>query len=513
MKSFKLKLDLKLKIRHKLFLAILVANCLLVGTIYALGSWIFDTSFRDYLDQTEATRLAPLAIDLANEYSTQGDWQWAQSQRSPTWRRLFRPYMTQGTARPRPEAGNGFRRDSWDHDNEGKDLQRKHRVYFDGKRDENPPPPPSGGRPPPKQQPLLLRDQNQQLLIGPPHEANNAYWIPIKQNEVVIGQLGFVRRLSVTSELDLLFTGRIKSVFSWMILGILLISAIISIPLSRLLVRPIEKLKLAMHALASGNFKTSLIHKGNDEIAELVLDFNVLSKTLDKSLTLRQQWIADISHELRTPVAVLQGELEAIQDGIRQFNKPAVDSLHQEILRLSRLVNDLHELSLSDLGALSYQKTTIDVVALVKDVIEQHQSSFDSQSIDVSLQLSNDYDHKQYLIHGDFRRLEQLFTNLANNTRHYTQSPGRLNVTMQKQTHQVLVIWSDSAPGVAETDIVRLFDRLFRVDASRNRNSGGSGLGLSISQNIVAAHEGSIEVKHSKLGGISIIVTFPLLIN
>jgi two-component system sensor histidine kinase BaeS len=494
--------NLKLKIRHKLFLAILVANCLLVGTIYAFGSWIFDTSFRDYLDQTEATRLAPLAVELANEYSIQNDWQWAESHRSPTWRRLVQPYMTIRQAR----SANGLGQDS-----RGEKRQGNDRAGFNGKRDR--PQSPPNRRPQPKHRPFLLLDQNQQLLIGPPHEIENAYWILLKQNDVVIGQLGFVRQLSVTSELDLLFTDRIKSVFSWMILGILFISAIISIPLSRLLVRPIEKLKLAMHALTSGNFKTSLNHTGNDEIAELMRDFNVLSNTLDQSLTLRQQWIADISHELRTPVAVLQGELEALQDGIRQFNKPSVDSLHQEILRLSRLVNDLHELSLSDLGALSYQKTTIDVVELLKDVIEQHQSSFESQSIDVSLQLPNDHDHHKYHIHGDFRRLEQLFTNLANNTRHYTQSPGSLNVTIQKQAHQVLVTWSDSAPGAAPTDMARLFDRLFRVDASRNRNTGGSGLGLSICQNIVSAHQGSIEAKHSELGGVSIIVTFPLLIN
>ncbi len=166
------------------------------------------------------------------------------------------------------------------------------------------------------------------------HEIKNTYWIPLKQNSVVIGQLGFLRRIAITSELDVLFTDRIKSNFSWMILGILFISAIISIPLSRLLVRPIEKLKHAMHALASGNFKTLLAHKGNDEFAELVQDFNVLSKTLNKSLKLRQQWIAEISHELLTPVAVLQGALEAIQDGIRRFNKPAVDSLHHEVLSL-----------------------------------------------------------------------------------------------------------------------------------------------------------------------------------
>jgi two-component system sensor histidine kinase BaeS len=436
---------------------------------------------------------------LSDEYSRQGNWRWAENHRNLIWRKLVSPYIARGPARGRYEPVNGF----------GPDSQGKNNVSFDEKPDQ--PPPPADRRPQPNHRPFLLLDQNQQLIIGPPHEFKNAYWIPIKQNAIVIGQLGFVRRLSVTSELDVLFTDRIKSNFSWMILGILLISAIISIPLSRLLVRPIEKLKHAMHALASGNFKISLIHKGNDEFSELVQDFNVLSKTLDKSLRLRQQWIADISHELRTPVAVLQGELEAIQDDIRQFNKPAVESLHQEVLRLSRLVNDLHELSLSDLGALSYQKTTIDIVELVTNIVKQHQASFDSQSIDVSMQLP--HDHNQYQIHGDFRRLDQLFTNLANNTRHYTQSPGSLVIAIQKKADHVLVIWSDSTPGVTETDIARLFDRLYRVDASRNRNTGGSGLGLAICQNIVTAHQGSIEARHSELGGISFIVSLPLLIN
>lgn len=298
-------LNLKLKIRHKLFFAILAANALLVSAILVFGSWIFDTSFRDYLDQTEATRLAPLADDLANEYSRQGDWRWVENRRNPTWRRLVSSYMSREPGRRQPPPINTGNR----------------------------PPPPDGrpspdGRPGPNHQPLLLLDQNQQLVIGLPRDSNQAYWIPITLNSTVVGQLGFVRRLNITSGLDALFIDRIKSNFSWMILGILLISAIISIPLSRLMVQPIEKLKLAMHSLISGNFKTSLVHQGNDELAELVSDFNTLSQTLDKNLSLRQQWIADISHELRTPVAVLQGELEAIQDGIRKLDKPAIDSLH-----------------------------------------------------------------------------------------------------------------------------------------------------------------------------------------
>jgi two-component system sensor histidine kinase BaeS len=176
------------------------------------------------------------------------------------------------------------------------------------------------------------------------------------------------------------------------------------------------------------------------------------------------------------------------------------------------LVNDLHELSLSDIGALSYQKTSINIIELINNVVEQHRQLLNSQSIDVSLQVPNS-NHNTIQIHGDFRRLEQLFTNLANNTRHYTQSPGSLVITIQKQVDRISIIWSDSAPGASDTDKSQLFDRLFRIDDSRNRNTGGSGLGLAICQNIVTAHQGSIKAENSELDGISIIVTFPLLIN
>ncbi|MFT5657440.1 MAG: two-component system sensor histidine kinase BaeS [Gammaproteobacteria bacterium] len=486
--------SLKLKIRHKLFLAILIANSLLLGTIYMFGSWIFNTSFDDYLNQTEATRLAPLAQELAAEYSRRGNWRWLRNRQDPTWHQLASQYSPQ-TNRRRPLRIN----DSG---------QNRLRPEVDGNR-----PPPPGGRPGPDRPPLLVLGQNQQLVIGRPQDVAQAYWIPISQDSTMIGQLGFLRRIDITSELDILFAERIRNNFSWMILGILFISIIIALPLSRFLVRPIEQLKLAMHALASGNSVTSLAHKGSDEFAELVTDFNALSQTLDKNSKLRQQWIADISHELRTPVSVLQGELEAIQDGIRNLDQPAVESLHQEALRLSRLVNDLHELSLSDIGALSYQKSSVNIAGLIEDIVDQQGELLKAQSIHVSLSMRDEKNAGGFIINGDFRRLEQLFTNLANNSRHYTQPPGNLEISIQSKVDYLIITWSDSAPGASDNDLEHLFDRLFRIETSRNRNTGGSGLGLAICQNIVLAHQGSIKAQHSTLGGISIVITFPLLVG
>jgi two-component system sensor histidine kinase BaeS len=356
---------------------------------------------------------------------------------------------------------------------------------------------------------LLLQNASRKLVIGRTEDETRAFWIPIDLAGTSVGYLGFVRRLNIDSGLDLLFAKRIKHNFAWIILGILLISALISIPLARIMVLPIEKLRRRAHELSSGNYALSEAAQGNDEIGELGKDFNILATTLSKNLNARQQWIADISHELRTPVAVLQGEIEAIQDGVRQLSKESINSLHQEIVRLSALVNDLHELSLSDIGALSTHKKKLNVVELVDSVIEQHRSSLEDKSIIIKLNASTD----TIVVDADYARLEQLFVNLVTNSRHYTHPPGTITVTISKQNQQVIITWSDSEAGVSDADLSRLFERLYRVETSRNRNAGGSGLGLAICQNIVEAHQGSIRAEHSRLGGVSIVITVPLASN
>lgn len=150
------------------------------------------------------------------------------------------------------------------------------------------------------------------------------------------------------------------------------------------------------------------------------------------------------------------------------------------------------------------------MIDLLENVLEQHDNLFKSDSIEVAFDCpADDEEVSNFFIHGDARRLEQLLINLANNTRYYTQAPGKLSVSIHLKLDQIEVTWSDSSPGASDTDITRLFDRLFRIEASRNRNTGGSGLGLAICQNIVEAHQGHIEAKHSALGGISIVMTFP----
>jgi two-component system sensor histidine kinase BaeS len=242
---------------------------------------------------------------------------------------------------------------------------------------------------------------------------------------------------------------------------------------------------------------------GEDELGRLARGFNTLAATLGAAQKARQQWIADIAHELRTPLSILRGEIEALQDGVRPLTPAAVASLGSEAARLARLVEDLHTLSLSDLGALTYHKEPLDLAEVVTDVLDAQRRALQEKGLRVQLELD------PATVLGDADRLSQVFANLLQNSLRYTDSPGTLRVALRKNATSIQVLWEDSAPGVPSGDLARLTERLFRVEGSRNRASGGSGLGLAIAHAIVQAHGGELAAHASALGGLRIELSFP----
>ncbi len=366
------------------------------------------------------------------------------------------------------------------------------------------PPRRTGSVPPPRS--LALLDANKAIIVGGTEATKEAIYKPLMLNDKVIGYFRYEPFNKITNELDQQFVQHQNKAFfkiALLALGIVLIGAGLFAAYLRSRIN-----KIGDHAglLTSGDYSSQSIDKSQDELGQLSKKLNILGETLQDNRSSRRRWISDISHELRTPVTVLKGEIEAIQDNVRELTPSSIDSLHQEIMRLSRLISDLNELSLSDLGALSYHKEHLDIVELVEDVVFQHQHQFDDKKIDVIFNASCE----SIFIDGDGQRLEQLFANLANNSQHYTSTPGRLEISIKKQSGNVIIEWSDSEPGVTDEELEKLFERLYRVDASRNRNAGGSGLGLSIAENIVVAHNGKITAKQSPLGGISFVIEFPI---
>jgi two-component system sensor histidine kinase BaeS len=232
-----------------------------------------------------------------------------------------------------------------------------------------------------------------------------------------------------------------------------------------------------------------------------------MALTLDKHEQERRQWVADISHELRTPIAVLQGEIEALLDGIHNITPETICSLLAETIRLQRLVEDLYQISLSDLGTLSYRKENLDLVTVLRNSIESYRAEFDRKSIALKENISS---NTKAIGFADRERLRQLFINLLENSLRYTDAGGILEIRAEVSGDFITIEFQDSKPGVSMQDMERLFERFYRVEGSRNRSSGGAGLGLTISKKIVDAHEGIISAHSSPLGGLLIRISMPV---
>lgn len=351
----------------------------------------------------------------------------------------------------------------------------------------------------------MLYDAQYNPVQGRPRDKPPGLQLELKLADKTIGFLGiYPRRESGNSEEDERFISEQNRTLLMAGLLTLISSFGIAWLLSRQLVKPIESLRQSSSELASGNYDTRIKVQSRDELGLLSEDFNRLAETLQKHEHSRRQWIMDIAHELRTPLSILRGEIEAIQDGISEPDPATIQSLHHETLHLQRLVEDLYTLSVSDSGSLTYHKTRLDIAAVLKDTLTQ----FDSRLREKMLTLSTDIRQPVYC-QADPQRLQQLFKNLLRNSLRYTDAPGKLHVSLHISAGQAVIAFEDSAPGVPDESLPRLFERLYRVESSRNRATGGAGIGLSICYNIVQAHGGHITADHAPLGGLKITVTLP----
>ncbi len=193
-------------------------------------------------------------------------------------------------------------------------------------------------------------------------------------------------------------------------------------------------------------------------------------------------------------------------DGVREQNKGSLATLHVEIMHLTKLVDDLHELARADAGAISFYKEPIDLVEIIDDTLAAFAARLASHSLDVQFARTG-----RIMVFADPDRLRQLFANLLENSLRYTHSGGTLKINWAVTGSYATVSIEDSAPGVREEALPLLFERFFRADDSRQRANGGSGLGLAICKSIVSAHEGTIVARASDLGGLSILITLPVL--
>jgi two-component system sensor histidine kinase BaeS len=353
----------------------------------------------------------------------------------------------------------------------------------------------------------MLLNADKSIIFGRKEAFQQLSLQPIRYQEKIVGFLGLLPGKAVNQVSEIRFMERQSEAFIWIALLMIVLSAGLAWLLAYTLGRPLKRITTAAKALAVGHYDSRLPVESNDELGQLARNFNDMAAALEQSEQARRRWVADISHELRTPLAVLRGELEALQDGIRPLTKDAIDSLLGDVMRLNRLTDDLYQLSLSDQGALSYRKVHLDPVALLKEDLAALKPEF--QNKQMAIQWTNNLTDP-VSIYADPDRLSQLYRNLLTNSVNYTDSKGRLAITLSRESDRLVLNFSDSKPGVPEHELPKLFDRFYRVESSRNRHYGGAGLGLAICSNIVEAHNGTIQAQASPLNGLSIRIELPV---
>lgn len=277
--------------------------------------------------------------------------------------------------------------------------------------------------------------------------------------------------------------------------------------LIRHLLAPVRELAAAARDIARGKLATRVAEGRRDELGHLATDFNSMAAQLARAEEARQAWISDASHELRTPLAVLRAEIEALQDGVRKPDEATLARLHQQVLQLGKLVDDLRG-TLDGRGeALNLDLDSVSPVTLALETVESFRVRLAAAGIRVD---ASQCGKREWHIRGDEDRLRQVFTNLLENTLRYTNPGGRLRITGGLSGMNLVMRLEDSEPAPPAAALPRLFDRFFRAETSRSRAHGGSGLGLAICKSIVEAHGGRISAGQSELGGLAIRIQLPL---
>jgi signal transduction histidine kinase len=299
---------------------------------------------------------------------------------------------------------------------------------------------------------------------------------------------------------QVLITGAAAAVILGLIMGAVL---------SRSLAAPLQRLAAAARAVAAGDLGQRVEAQGSAEIAEVGQAFNEMTASLKEADTLRQNLVADVAHELRTPLSVIQGNLQAILDDVYPLDKGEISRIYDETRLLSRLIDDLRELALADAGQLRLNLHPIDAAQVIGATTDSLSLAAEAQEVSLTM----DVPASLPAVQADPDRLAQVLRNLLINAVHHTPPGGSITVSALQRTDTVEIAVADTGVGIAPDDLTHVFDRFWRAERSRaraGRLAGGSGLGLSIAQSLVRLHGGRIWAE-SRLGeGATFRFTLPV---
>ncbi len=329
----------------------------------------------------------------------------------------------------------------------------------------------------------------------------------IVEREIIVNDLVEALRPTDAESISLLFLSEMRDSVQKAITTAMIVAIIVGTVLVRQITRPLSKLREATQTLAQGDLSVRVPVKSRDEVGRVAESFNQMAADLEQQEQVRRQMVADVAHELRTPLTVMNSNLEAMLDGLIQPNAAELGELHDETQRLIRMIEDLRLLSLADAGRLQVRKESVDVFDIIDMVISRMTPLAQTQGI----KLPEPMRALPLIINGDVDKLQQAIGNLVDNGIRHTPAGGKVLVTAVQEQKLVHISVTDTGMGIPPGELPHLFDRFWRGDKSRSRHSGGSGLGLSIVQQIVELHGGSITAVSPDGMGATFTITLPLV--
>jgi len=293
-----------------------------------------------------------------------------------------------------------------------------------------------------------------------------------------------------------------------------IVAGLVAVWLARRVTRPLDALAVGAHRLAQGDLAHRVPEDRLDEVGDLARAFNTLASSLQRNEEQRRNMVGDIAHELRTPLAILRGQLEAAQEDAAALRPEVLLSLQDEVLRMTRLVNDLQELSLAEAGQLALRRERISLTDIVRSLVGVVEPEVERLGLELLVEAAPEVPP----VEADPDRIKQVLLNLISNAIRHAGEGGRVTIRVTagdppsdpRSGRVVTVRVSDSGPGIAQEDLPHLFDRFYRADKARARAHGGTGLGLAIVKGFVEAHGGTVGAGNNPGGGADFWFSLPV---
>lgn len=339
------------------------------------------------------------------------------------------------------------------------------------------------------------------------HKENYTLPLALKAKNKIIGKIfiNHMREGTFTSE-DMVFKKTIN--FSILLAGIIscLFAFILSVIFSYFLLRPVKEMIKVSRKLAEGELSQRINIFTNDEIGELGKTLNLMAENLQKLEVLRKNLAIDLSHEIKTPLSIIRNYFEAFRDGVIRISDKKIDAIFEEIERLTKLVNNLHDLSLAEGGKLKLNKITVDLKDFIENLAEKIRPLYHTKQISLEIEYANPAPS----VRIDPEQMERVFLNILHNSYKFTPSGGEVKINIENMREEVLIKIKDTGEGIPFADLPYVFERFYRAGTARK---AGIGIGLHISKELVLAQNGKIFIKSEIGKGTQVIISLPVVPN